>query len=501
MIRPRLHALASAAALAAVALLAAILAGGCGTTGSLSPNTPPETVIFVSGPVDTVNHVVRLRWLGSDSDGQVVRFEYKWIYEAGQEPAGYDSAAWSSTTKTDSTFTVFTPSGYSMPQFVVRSVDDAGDADPTPARQFFQFSNQPPTLAIVGTPRLPPSTLPVLTVRWASTDPDGNINQANYLVWLDGDESNARLVPPGNQFTLTPDFFDDGAGGYETGPHTVYVQAVDAGGSASPPDTASWVVRAPEGDVLLVDDVPASLGTAADQAYRAAFDLQLGVGPGTYTLINIDAANPFRTPEDIAATFAFFQSVVWYQDNSTGRSPMLSLSESAIRSSLAAGRNVYVCSVTLVGTNAALPSPDFLGEIVGADSVRLNPKTGTSNFSINNNSLLHPGSNVPYDSLSAVVISTNVDALALRNANEVAFLGKPIVIDSTQVDDWFVGVDRVPSGGTGRFVFLSFPLRFMGNTPPGAPAPAPDPNYAAKTVRRVLYRFGHGAPVSAGIGL
>ncbi len=473
--------------------VAGILVSGCGKSGSLSPNMPPETVIFVSGPVDTVNHVVLLRWLGSDSDGEVIRFEFKWIYEAGQEPSGYDSTVWFPTARTDSSFTVYTPSGYSMPAFVVRAVDDAGDADPTPARQFFQFSNLPPSLAISGSPRLPAVTLPVVTVTWDSSDPDGNINQAHYLVWLDGDESDARLVPAGNAFTLTPDFFDDGAGGYVTGPHTVYVRCVDAGGAASSADTASWIVRAPEGDVLLVDDVPAAQSGAVDPTYRAALNLQLGSGPGTYTVVDIEAANPFRSATDITASFGFFRSVIWYQENNTARSGILALAEPAIRSQLAGDRNVYVCSVTLVGTNGALPSQAFLSEIVGADSVRMNPKTSTSNFSISNNSLLYPGPAVPYDSLSAVVISTNVDALVLRSANEVAFLGRPIVIDSTQTEDWFVGVDRVPAGGGGRFVFLAFPLRFMGNTPPGAPLPAPDPNYAAKTIRRVLYRFGHGS--------
>jgi hypothetical protein len=39
---------------------------------------------------------------------------------------------------------------------------------------------------------------------------------------------------------------------------------------------------------------------------------------------------------------------------------------------------------------------------------------------------------------------------------------------------------------------VTFPLRFLGGTPEGAPPPAPDTNYAEKTIRRVLFRFGHG---------
>jgi len=133
----------SRARLLVLALVLAV-AAGCGVKGTMAPNAAPETVVFVEGPVDTVNHVVHLRWFGSDVDGQVVRYEYKFIYQAGQEPSGYDSSAWFSTVRKDSIFAVYTPNGYSMPTFVIRSIDDEGIADPTPARQTFQFKNDPP---------------------------------------------------------------------------------------------------------------------------------------------------------------------------------------------------------------------------------------------------------------------------------------------------------------------------------------------------------------------
>jgi hypothetical protein len=72
MMRARLLALAAMT-------LAALFAAGCGVKGTLVPNTPPETNVFVDGPVDTVNHVVHLRWFGSDPDGQVARYEYRYV--------------------------------------------------------------------------------------------------------------------------------------------------------------------------------------------------------------------------------------------------------------------------------------------------------------------------------------------------------------------------------------------------------------------------------------
>lgn len=485
-----------AALLIGIGMAAALALGtsGCGKSGTLAPNTPPETVLFVSGPVDTVNHIVTLRWAGSDPDGRVDHFEYKWIYAPGGAPAGYDSTVWTTSEEFQGTFTVYTPSGYSMPTFVLRAVDDEGTADPTPVRQDFQFRNEPPTVQIAGSPPLPATTLPVVTVRWNATDPDGDVRRTTYLVWLDGDEAGAVLVPPGNEYTLGPTFFSDGAGGYVAGPHTLYVRAIDEGGAASPPDTASWVVAAPQGDVLLVDDLPASQSAAVDPAYRNALTRQLPGGSADYTILDLETANPFRSSNDIAATFRFFRSVVWYQEINTSRSATLAMAEQAIRDQLVAGGNVYVCSQTLVGTNGAVSSPLFLGEIVGADSARTNTKLMTTNFTISNAALLHPAPQSPYDSLSSVSISTNVDALALRVADDAAFLAYPIVLDSSQTEPWVVGIDRVPAGGAGRFVFLTFPLRFMGGTPPGAPSPAPDANYTERTLRRILYRFGHGAP-------
>jgi len=463
------------------------LLAGCGVKGTLVPNLPPETVVFVSGPVDTLNHVVHLRWFGSDPDGSVSRYEFRWVYPAGAGPAGYDSSLWVPTTRTDSTFTLFTPAGYSMPTFVVRAIDNAGEPDPTPARETFQFSNAPPVVHLTNLPL--PTTFPVVTITWTATDPDGDIAHASYLVWLDANEANATLVPAGNQFTLPPTMFSNGAGGYVGGPHRVHIRAVDDGGAVSAPDSASWNVMLPQGNVLLVDDHPGT--TTVDAAYTNALNNQLG-GASAYTLVNLEANNPFRSATDLQFAFGFFQSILWYQENNTARSGLLPLAEPAIRATLAAGHNFYVCSTSLVGADAALPGPSFLTDIVGADSVRVNQHVQSTNFFIASGSILRPGPAAPYDSLKAVATASNVDALVLKDSTEAAFIAPPIVLDSLQTGDWAVGVDRVPAGGTGRFVYLTFPLRFLGGNAGGVNPPAPDANWAERTLRKILFRFGHG---------
>jgi hypothetical protein len=478
----------------AVLVLAGVLAlaAGCGTKGSLVPNLPPETTVFVTGDVDTVSHRVRLRWFGSDTDGSVVRFEFKWIYEAGQAPAGYDSSAWFSTTLRDSTFAVFTPNGVSMPTFVIRAIDDQGEPDPTPARQRFAFKNDAPTVHFLSVPALADSTFPVATLRWTANDPDGDISKGSALVWLDGHEDDPILVPTGTRVTLTPDRFSDGAGGYETGLRKAYVQAIDQGGAASAPDSFTWRVLDPVGDVLLIDDTPEFNSGPVDGSYTDALDHQLGAG--NYTVLRLQNLDPFRTPEDMIHTFSFFQSVVWYADNAGAPSGTLALAEPAIRAQLAAGKNVFLTSVYAVGTGGVLSSKAFLTDIVGADSVIVNSSLSTTNFSISSDSVLVPGPAVPYDPLLALVISDNVEAFVLRNPLDAAYLAPAGLLVPSQTEAWPVGVDRTPPGGLGKFVFFAFPLRLLGGQPPNAPPPPPiDAHYGETTVRKVLWRFGHGS--------
>jgi hypothetical protein len=499
--RARLHTIPAVGPRARAALLAfwfgalVLAVQGCGTSGSLVPNLPPETVVFVSGPVDTVNHVVRLRWFGSDSDGDVERYEFKWIYEAGQEPSGYDSSTWFSTTRVDSVFTVFTPNGVSMPTFVIRAVDDDGEPDPTPARQPFTFTNQPPTVTFLTVPTLPDTTFPVATLRWTANDPDGVIPVETFLVWLDGQEDDPLLVN-GTSVTLPPDRFKDGTGAFVTGPRKAYVRAIDTGGAVSEPDSFAWQVLPPVGEVLLIDDVPEFESGPIDGSYTDALDRQLG--PGNYTVLRLQNTNPFRTPEDLTATFGLFESIVWYADNAPGPSGTLAIAEPAIRSHLAAGKNVFLLSVWAVGTAGVLTQnstdPEaFLSEIVGADSVIVNEILNTTNFSISSDAVITPGSAVPYDPLLAIVIADRIEAFVLNDPADAAYVAAPPILSPNQTAPWPIAVDRVPDGGTGRFVFFAFPLRLLGGTAPGQPDPfPPDAHYGERTVREVLARFGHG---------
>ena len=51
--------------------LALFALAACSPKDAVVTQLPPETTIFVQGPVDTVHHRVHLYWFGSDPDGDV----------------------------------------------------------------------------------------------------------------------------------------------------------------------------------------------------------------------------------------------------------------------------------------------------------------------------------------------------------------------------------------------------------------------------------------------
>ena len=113
-------------------------------TGVPSGEKPPHTVIFVQGPVDTVNHLVHLYWYGTDEDGYVVGYETKMV---NPEDSVAADSAWRYTTKMDTVVAVYTPQGHARPIFYVRAVNNAGERDPHPAVETFLFRNHPPVVS------------------------------------------------------------------------------------------------------------------------------------------------------------------------------------------------------------------------------------------------------------------------------------------------------------------------------------------------------------------
>ena len=342
--------------LGVAALLAGLAVGGCGKltgklTGVTKPNTPPHTVLFVNGAVDTVNHVVHLFWFGTDPDGSVTGFEWQM-----KNPVTPADTAWHFTTQSDSIFTVLAPAGYANPIFSVRAIDNAGARDPNPPRQTFEFSNQAPTVRLVQKPLPTDTTFASVSVTWTANDPDGDAAKLTFLVWLDGNQATPELTTAQALTMPTARFLV--AGALASGPRKLFVRAIDDGGRAGPADSVRWFVRrpvtGPRARLLIVDDVPRS--NAANLRFDTLYSnsaTRVGLTTDQYSILRLDTTQPFKTAADYSQTFKLFETVVWYRGNEITLSSLLRTAEPGIGDYLDSGGKFYLDGLYLFrGRNA-----------------------------------------------------------------------------------------------------------------------------------------------------
>src|SRR6185436_4978127 len=143
------------------------------------------------------------------------------------------------------------------------------------------------------------------------------------------------------------------------------------GGRMSLPDSFSWFVRIPVGTTLLIVDMPSTVpgASVADGFYRGELNTRLGAG--NYTVIDVQARNPFRSEGDVRETFRLFENVFWYSEQNPGLSAVLRMADAPIRTYLSGGGNLFLTSSRLVGTNGALDDA-FAQDVLGVAAFRIN---------------------------------------------------------------------------------------------------------------------------------
>ncbi len=466
-------------ATAALGLGALLLAAGCGLKGSIAPNAPPETSVFVSGDLDTVSHTVHLYWSGTDVDGTVKGFQ--WRFFNTQRPA---DTTWAYTTRKDSLFVVWDTTGYERPTFQVRSIDDANAVDPTPATQAFQFSNKAPTVQLTVKPVFADSTFASTTITWQAADIDGDPNALQFRIWLDGAQDTPHFVT-GRTYTVPSSDFGV-PGTYASRYRTLYIQAIDDGGRPGNIDSTRWFVRAPttgtRARLLIVDDVPASnsANTRIDTLYANTAARNLAADE--YSILRIRTTQPFRSAADVAQTFDLFDAVVWYRGNETVFSTVLNSYQSGIRTYLASGGKFYIDGLYLVaGKNASgFFDPSFAIDVLGASGLATNFNSAvfdsSNGFGNANPSVFYTGpvGGAPTDSVRQQTLPARpFEAggtrwfLGVDPAN-VLLWGRPGALSPPNAEVAAVGLS-VPQPGGGRCVFLTIPLG-TSTLFPGTPA-------------------------------
>jgi len=430
-------------------LTVCVLLAGCSKDpGKPLPNSPPETSVFVKGTVDTVSYAVKLYWWGQDIDGEVIGFYYRWTCE---DSAASPDTNWVFTTTKHRDFILPAPDGFALQTFWVKAIDNAGEEDPTPARQDFPIRNSMPSVAL-NESTLPDTTLPAVTFLWTGTDPDGNNSIAYYMMWVDGKEDNPIIVV-NQDTTLGPDYLDS------YGDRTFYIRAIDEAQGASGTDSHTWYVLAPIGDVLLVDDVPASVpgAGAADAFYRSLVDSL--VPGGQYTIFDVGSQGSFRSASEVSLILPLFQQVVWYGDTRSTPSAALVTGQTGIGEFLDGGGSIFLEGVALVGDEGSF-SPGFAENYLGIDSLRtryISPNDPSStNFDLYNAMVIRANEAVGLDSIRVVGIYSGCEVMYPSAEAQTLFYLPPGSY-SGQTENYYLGVlmqDRPYSS-----VCLTFPVR------------------------------------------
>jgi hypothetical protein len=446
---------------AAALTLGALLALGCAQPiNGLVQNLPPETTLFVQGPVDTVNHVVHLYWFGSDPDGDVAGFELRL-----HNPAAPAETAWVFTTRADSLFTIFSPSGVTAPLFEVRAIDNTGLRDPTPAREDFTFSNLPPAVRLVAPPIARDSTFASVTLSWRPTDPDGDVGKLTYHVWLDGNEASPRIVLTTTYTIPSADFLQGGV--YRSGYRTVYVQPIDDGGRIGAMDSTRWFVRAPvtgpRARLLIIDDVPNSLPAGASTDSMFTNTALRNLPADSYTVLRLEASQPFRSSKDVEQTMKQFECVIWYRGTQTTFPTLMNRYQDGLAAYLDAGGRLVVEGLNLIngtGASGALPE-NFVTRYFGSNRMYENPLPGnpadsTVAWGVNSGAVLR--STMFQDSLRLAGIFNGLRGLAIRDTNDVAIWARAGTLSQGHDYDIPVAVSVAQPLG-GRAMVITVPLR------------------------------------------
>ncbi|HTO90017.1 MAG TPA: hypothetical protein VMJ70_02700 [Candidatus Sulfotelmatobacter sp.] len=442
---------------------------GCGLKGVVQPTSLPDTILFVQGPVDTVNHVVHLFWFGSDAGGYISGYEVRLL-----NPLAPADSLWRFTTHTDTLLTVYTPTRGTSAVFEARAINDHGVRDPSPAIEQFEFRNRPPIVKFVGKPNPgdhSDTTFASVTVDWSVLDPDGDPTRVVYMLWLDGQSASPQITQS-TGMTLPSSLFLQG-GSYRSGFRTLYIEGVDDGGLAGPIDNVTWYVRAPvtgtRARLLLIEDVddvpvankqPAPARFRCDTLYANAV-ARSAVAPDQWSMLRLDTSHPFRSAKDLEQTFEQFETVVWYRGEQSLFSNTLANYGDGIGPYLDNGGRVYIESLNLTTAQSTAGglSADFTNKYLRCSGVSQYPQPPDSSAAWGLTS-----------SVPAVLHSAQLDdsllnlrnVIGLRgfrnyNSSQILFLLSAGAASQGNTIDMPVGLD-VPQLRGGRFIVQTYPL-------------------------------------------
>lgn len=436
--------------------------------GKPMANQAPETYLFLflaqdslmMPGIDTTASKQIIHWWGEDKDGEVVGYYYQWNYQ--EEPL------W--TTSEYDTFYVPIRTSYDEFTFRVWAVDNDSLMDPTPAMQVFPVFNSFPEIAFknrsnppapAANPNVTSYTFPTRTFMWDVADPDGieTITKIYYAL----DDTSQWFELPGSERSVTLTNIPHGE-------HRFYAKAQDIAGAQSQiisfPDPADddvpnrWIVKEPQGDVLLVNDYALDQTLYKVQTfYEEILDDIIGeenysvweIGTTATPAINPQNSLPYATT-DIKAYLNYFNKVIWFAH--LGRHNLTEAGLS-LTQYIAEGGNVFI-------SNGNEQRPDTTWTFTNIDSVyRLNPGgrllAGVNILS----SFLGTEADSSLDLVVGQLIGNRVSALIPGEEADVVYRMEPDTVAIVNVP--YTGSPPVGiryTVGSGKSIYFSLPFHY-----------------------------------------
>lgn len=147
---------------------------------NLAPDTYTIADTIIRFGDNRLESEVKLEWWGDDADGFITGYEFTF------DGLITETTNWIYTENQDSTFILAPPAGEDSADYVftIRSIDNNGEKDPTPARLIIPVKNSPPTIVIVYGVNKPVKSFPVLKFYWEANDPDGEENLNHFELYF-----------------------------------------------------------------------------------------------------------------------------------------------------------------------------------------------------------------------------------------------------------------------------------------------------------------------------
>jgi hypothetical protein len=284
------------------------------------------------------------------------------------------------------------------------------------------------------------------------------------------------------------------------GPRTLFVRAIDDGGRAGPPASATWNVRGtpPNPRLLIVDEVPRTSANNLrfDTLYSNSV-ARVGLTTADYAILRLDSSQPFRTAKDVEQTFKLFETVVWYRGIEISFSTVLKTAEAGIAAYLDGGGRFYLDGLYLIGGRQATGplSEDFVRSHLGSRGMR-SAFTITSTFADTSIGFGNTGTSVflPHVDVGGGLVAR--DSLYVRQAfqvraGEAGGLRHFDFLDRDQVVLWGAAGTLTPADGDSTAVGISVPQPNGGRAivvcmPPGGAVPAVGPGLSAGSAARFV---------------